>query len=179
MVVGVAVWLDDAEFAARFRTRAVTAERLQSALAGLTRAPLRFGPLRLGPIELAANGAVAAPVLTQRLGEKNPVFDATIPIRLDLSVTTVSRNDYAVDLAVPLTATARYADPLAVVLDIPVVPARAIGIRVRAASAGGRVFGKLTRLDRQLRRRLAQEVNERLAEPSARTVDVGAQIDSA
>jgi hypothetical protein len=174
-------WLDDAEVGAQFLRRAVTAARLSSGFGALVGRELRIGPLTVGPRNLArvtANGVIGRPEIVQREGS-DVAFEGVVPLSLDLVVAVGRENRYHADVTIPLVATVRCADPLLIVIDIAPVRPEAIGVETAARGAMARLLGRLGGLDDQLRRQIAKTVNERLADPAVRTIDLGARLDSA
>lgn len=172
-------WIGYDEFGHRFFTRIVTRERVSDVVERLAGRPIEVGPLRTGPRASAVvtvRGAVRMPRLADRSAD--PVaFDLTLPVSLDITVDVLKANRYRADVEVPLALTARAADPLRVVIDVP--PPDPADIRMEFAAQGARAaaLGALAGIKKQVVAQVAAVIRRELADPTIRTIDVAARID--
>ncbi|MFE7743472.1 hypothetical protein [Nocardia sp. NPDC057455] len=172
-------WIGYDEFGHRFFARIVTRERVSDVVERLAGRPIEVGPLRTGPRASAVvtvRGAVRMPRLVDRSAD--PVaFDLTLPVSLDITVDVLKANRYRADVEVPLVLTARAADPLRVVIDVP--PPDPAGIRMEFTAHGARAaaLGALAGIKKQVVAQVAAVIRKELADPAMRTIDVAARID--
>jgi hypothetical protein len=170
-------WIDEAAFGRAFLEHAVTRERVEKGARSYAGQEIAIGPLRTGPgkaVTVHAEGRIGEPAVTDRPGG----YGARLPVRLDLVVDVARANRYAVDVDVPLQITPRAAAPLHIVIDIQPVSPQDVRADITAHGAVAGLVGRLGNLDGQLRRQVAKTVNKRLADPSTRTIDVGAKLDN-
>ncbi|MGY2124928.1 hypothetical protein ACW9HJ_26075 [Nocardia gipuzkoensis] len=172
-------WIGYGEFGHRFFSRIVTRERVCDVVERLAGRPIEVGPLRTGPragVVVTVRGAVRIPRLADRAAD--PVaFDLTLPVSLDITVDVLKANRYRADVEVPLVLTARAADPLRVVIDVP--PPNPADIRMEFTAHGARAaaLGALAGIKKQVVTQVAAVIRKELADPAMRTIDVAARID--
>ncbi|MBD0323143.1 MAG: hypothetical protein ICV72_07130, partial [Aldersonia sp.] len=172
-------WLTYAEFGRRFFAHAVTQARVEAEVAGFGGQVLDLGPIRTGPGErvvVSARGEVATPRLTPRRGELIS-FGLVIPVRLDLVVAVARDNHYRADIEIPLTLTARAAEPLLIVIDAHAPRPEALAVTLSAVGLRAGLLGVIGRIEKQIRERVVAVVEDHLRDPSSRIVDVEARID--
>ncbi|MBF6169040.1 hypothetical protein IU486_30500 [Streptomyces gardneri] len=171
-------WIGYGEFGHRFFSRIVTRERVCDVVERLAGRPIEVGPLRTGPgAVVTVRGAVRMPRLADRSAD--PVaFDLTLPVSLDITVDVLKANRYSADLEVPLVLTARAADPLRVVIDVPPPDPADIRMEFTAHGARAAALGALARMKKQVVAQVAAVIHKELADPAMRTIDVAARIDS-
>lgn len=170
-------WLDDATFSRRFLEHAVTRERVARGATAFAGQDIAIGPLRTGPrraVTVDATGRLGSPSVTARAEG----FDALLPLHLDLVVDLRRANRYAVEAEVPLRIVPRPAEPLAILLDIAPVEPSALRVAITPDGTLAGLLARVGNLDAQLRRQVARTVNNRLADPALRTIDVGARLDA-
>lgn len=171
--------MDEAEFGRAFLRRAVTSERIGTALDRLRGARLELGPYRSGPIGLAGGGAHAS--LGEPTVTPNPdgSFAVTLPAAIELSVRLGVETRVGARASVDLLLTPRPARPLLIVIDVARVTAADVRIRPRGTGlaapiallrplldeTGGILAGAVNRLLESTRAR------------SARTFDIGWRLD--
>ncbi|BDT95990.1 MULTISPECIES: hypothetical protein [Nocardia] len=172
-------WIGYDEFGHRFFSRIVTRERVHDVVERLAGRPIEVGPLRTGPRASAVvtvRGAVRMPRLTDRSAD--PVaFDLTLPVSLDITVAVLKANYYRADVEVPLVLTARAADPLRVVIDVPPPDPADIRMEFTAHGARAAALGALAGIKKQVIAQVAAVIRKELADPAMRTIDVAARID--
>ncbi|MEU2042906.1 hypothetical protein [Nocardia niwae] len=172
-------WIGYDEFGHRFFTRIVTRDRVHDVVERLAGRQIEVGPLRTGPRASAVvtvRGAVRMPRLTDRSAD--PVaFDLRLPVSLDITVDVLKANRYRADVEVPLVLTARAADPLRVVIDVPPPDPADIRMEFTAHGARAAALGALAGIKKQVIAQVAAVIRKELADPSMRTIDVAARID--
>lgn len=172
-------WIGYDEFGHRFFSRIVTRDRVHDVVERSAGRPIEVGPLRTGPRASAVvtvRGAVRMPRLTDRSAD--PVaFDLTLPVSLDITVDVLKANHYRADVEVPLVLTARAADPLRVVIDVPPPDPADIRMEFTAHGARAAALGALAGIKKQVIAQVAAVIRKELADPAMRTIDVAARID--
>ncbi|MGK8522285.1 hypothetical protein ACRS6B_12325 [Nocardia asteroides] len=172
-------WIGYDEFGRRFFSRIVTRERVHAVVQQLAGRPIEVGPLRTGPragAVVTVRGSVRMPRLADR--SSDPVaFDLTLPVSLDITVDVLKANRYNADLEVPLVLTARAADRLRVVIDVPPPDPADIRMEFTAHGARAAALGALAGIKKQVVAQVAAVIRKELADPAMRTIDVAARID--
>lgn len=172
-------WIGYDEFGHRFFAHIVTRQRVFDVVERLAGRPIEVGPLQTGPrgaATVTVRGAVRIPRLVDRPAEL-VAFDLTLPVSLEITVDVLKANRYRADVEVPLVLTARAADPLQVVIDVP--PPDPAEVRMEFAAHGARAatLGALAGIKKQVVAQVVAVVGKELANPSMRTIDVAARID--
>ncbi|WP_327110004.1 hypothetical protein OHB12_19400 [Nocardia sp. NBC_01730] len=172
-------WIGYDEFGDRFFSRVVTRDRVFEVVERLAGRPIEVGPLSTGPRNAATvtvNGSVRVPRLVDRPAE--PVaFDVTLPVSLDITVDVLKANRYRADVEVPLVLTARAADPLLLVIDVPPPDLGDIRMEFTAHGMRAAALGALAGIKKQVVAQVARVVGKELTDPASRTIDVAARID--
>ncbi|WP_330228645.1 hypothetical protein OHA40_21275 [Nocardia sp. NBC_00508] len=172
-------WICYDEFGHRFFSHIVTRQRVFDVVERLAGRPIEVGPLRAGPrgaATVTVRGAVRIPRLADRSAE--PVaFDLTLPVSLDITVDILKANRYRADVEVPLVLTARAADPLQVVIDVPPPDPAEVRMEFTAHGARAATLGALAGIKKQVVAQVVAVIGKELADPSMRTIDVAARID--
>ena len=172
------------EFAAEFRRRAVTEQRVGSALASLSRRELRFGPYSVSPLaRLEASGTLGTPQV--RIADAAvPTFRVTVPATLDVSIRLGALSRVAADLEIDLLLTPVLSDDLFLFIDAAPVAARDVRITFRGKGLGiavsGVVGGLPSAVTDEVRRQVAKQISNALDGSSlrrARTIDIASRID--
>ena len=174
-------WLTDAEFGAQFFRHAVDEQRIREALGGLTGRKIEIGPMQAGPgkiAEVTANGLVDEPRIKPRAGD-SVMFDLVIPAAVDLVITLAKENRYQAEIDIELILTARAAEPLLIVIDVPKVSAADIDVVVKSKGLSARMVGVVGGVRKQIADQVARVVNKQLADPTRRVVDVADRISGA
>ncbi|MEU2035538.1 hypothetical protein [Nocardia amamiensis] len=172
-------WIGYDEFGRRFFAHIVTRQRVFDVVERLAGRPIEVGPLQTGPrgaATVTVRGAVRIPRLVDRPAEL-VAFDLTLPVSLEITVDVLKANRYRADVEVPLVLTARAADPLQVVIDVP--PPDPADVRMEFAAHGARAatLGALAGIKKQVVAQVVAVVGKELANPSMRTIDVAGRID--
>lgn len=172
-------WIDYGEFGHRFFARIVTRERVFDVVERLAGRPIEIGPLRTGPRNSATvtvRGSVRVPQLADR-SDDAVSFDLVVPVSLDITVDVLKANHYRADVEIPLVLTARAADPLLVVIDVPPPDSSDIRLEFKASGMRAATLGALAGIRKQVVAQVADVVRKELADSSGRTIDVAARID--
>ncbi|MBF6436776.1 hypothetical protein [Nocardia cyriacigeorgica] len=177
-------WIGYDEFGHRFFPLIVTRDRVFEVVKGLAGRAIEVGPFRTGPRESATvtvRGAVRLPELTERPRpdprHSDVGFDLLLPVWLDITVDVLKANHYRADVRIPLVLTARAADPLLIVIDVPPPDREDIRLEFSAVGLRAATLGALAGIRKQVIAQVAQVVRKELADPAGRTIDVGARID--
>ncbi|MFE9327358.1 hypothetical protein ACIHDR_37990 [Nocardia sp. NPDC052278] len=173
-------WIGYDEFGQQFFSRIVTRDRVFEFVERMAGRPIEVGPLRAGPRDSATvtvQGNVLTPQLTDRSDE--PVsFDLTLPVSLDITVDVLKANQYRADVEIPLVLTARAADPLLIVVDVPPPAADDLRLEFKARGMRAATLGVLAGIKKQVVAQVAGVVRDELSDSSGRTIDVAARLDS-
>ncbi|MEU4342182.1 hypothetical protein AB0H00_13100 [Nocardia sp. NPDC023852] len=172
-------WIGYDEFGDRFFSRVVTRDRVFEVVERLAGRPIEVGPLSTGPRNAATvtvRGSVRVPRLVDR-SAKPVAFDLTLPVCLDITVDVLKANHYRADVEVRLVLTARAADPLLLVIDVPPPDLGDIRIDFTAHGIRAATLGALAGIKKQIVAQVARVVSNELADPTGRTIDVAARID--
>ncbi|MEV0295295.1 hypothetical protein [Nocardia sp. NPDC050710] len=178
-------WIDYGEFGRRFFTRLVTRDRVFDVVERMAGRPIEVGPLRTGPgnrATVTVQGAIRVPQLVDHVSSELPAepvtFDLTLPVSLDITVDVLKANRYRADVEVPLVLTARAADPLLLVIDVPPPAPDDIRMSFKAHGMRAATLGALAGIKKQVITQVVGVVRRELADSSGRTIDVAARIDS-
>ena len=175
-------WIGYEEFGKRFIAEAVTIERITEAVADMSGAGVKIGPATLGPGGMAgffAEGAVGKPRIVSHDGD-DVRFDVLVPASLVLSLRLGGQVRFEAGVEIRLRLTARPADPLLIVIDIPKVTPDDVTVIVRAEALGSAGEWLLDPITRLTRGEVAARINTMLFHPKAlrrRVFDVTAMIE--
>ena len=175
-------WMSFDEFGVAFYRTAVTEERIRNAVADLAGRVIDIGPLKAGPkgiAEVTATGAVGKPLVSRRGGGEFVVLDLVIPVSLDLLISVRRGNHYTASIEIPLVLTAKAADYLLIVIDVPAPDADDIRIDLKAKGLGASVLNMIGGIKGEIAEQVASVVAEELADPGGRIVDVAERIREA
>ncbi|MGW6728838.1 hypothetical protein ACWF9G_23300 [Nocardia sp. NPDC055029] len=178
-------WIDFREFGLRFFADIVTRDRVHDVVGQMAGSQIAIGPLSEGPrgaATVTVRGAIEQPRVIDR-GVAEPgaarVFDMTLPVGLDITVDVLKANHYRADLEIPLVLTARAAEPLQIVIDVPPPALEDISMEFTAKGLRAATLARLAGIKRQVVAQVVAVVSTELADPTGRTINVGAAIDSA
>ncbi|MFB7876074.1 hypothetical protein ACFC06_12530 [Nocardia sp. NPDC056064] len=178
-------WIDYREFGLRFFTTIVTRDRVHGVVGQMAGSPIEVGPLSEGPrgaATVTVRGAIEEPrVLDRGTGAPGDlrVFDMVLPVGLDITVDVLKANHYRADLRIPLVLTARAAEPLQIVIDVPPPAVEDISMEFRAKGLRAATLARLAGIKKQIISQVVAVVSTELADSRGRTIDVGAAIDGA
>ncbi len=168
----------------RFFEVAVTEERVAAAFAAIAGDQFELGPMAQGPGRIArvtAKVTIGEPKAMRQLGD-TITFDIRIPLEIDLLVDLrLDKQRFNVDGEVALRATARAAEPLALVLDVAKPRPTDISVHVSTKTIRGELLRIIGGVDAEIRRFTAAHVATQIDAPeskAAQVIDVAGMIDS-
>ena len=160
-------------FGRDFFETAVTKERIQSALGGLTGNAIDFGPRNAGPAGLArikAKGEIREPSVSPDEAELIR-FAVVIPIYLELTVRLAAHDHrFRANLRARLKLTARAKRPLHVFIDIPAPTEKDVEVDIEAQGLRASVLDVVADVDGELRRFVARYIAKEIEKPSIRAM---------
>ena len=173
------------EFGRRFYEIAVTEERVGGAIAAIAGDEFEMGPMGQGPGKIAkvtAQVRIQEPRVTRSNGELI-TFAIRIPLEIDMVIDLrIDKPQFMVFGEIALSATARAAEPLLLILDVQKPRPSDIAIRVTSKSLRGELLRILAGVDAEIRRFIAAHVAGEIDSPAsvkAKVIDVGELIDVA
>ncbi|KAA8960974.1 hypothetical protein [Mycobacterium sp.] len=173
------------EFGRRFFEIAVTEERVGAAFAQIAGDEFEMAPIGQGPGKIARVSArvkIQQPHVRRNLGEVI-TFSIHIPLAINLLVDLrLDKQRFLVDGDIALTATARAADPLLLIIDVAKPRPSDITVRVSSTTIRGEVLRIVAGVDGEIRRFIAHHVANEIDSPqsqAAQVIDVAAQLDEA
>ncbi|MCT7662024.1 hypothetical protein [Mycobacterium deserti] len=172
------------EFGRRFFETAVTEDRVGGAIGEIAGDAFEMGPMGQGPGKIAkvtAKVRILEPRATRDVGDMI-TFAIRIPLEIDMVVDLrIDKPKFMVFGEIALSATARAAAPLLLILDVEKPRASDITIHVTSKSLRGEVVRVLGGIDAEVRRFIAAHVTGEIDSPEAqkaKVIDVAAMIDS-
>jgi hypothetical protein len=170
-------------FGRRFFEVAVTAERVGAAFAAIAGDEFEMAPIGQGPGKIAkvsAKVAIKEPQVRRNVGD-SIAFDIHIPLAIDLLVDLrLDKQRFRVDGDIALSATARAAEPLLLIVDVAKPRPSDITVQVSSKTIRGEVLRIVAGVDTEIRRFIAQYVAEEIDSPqsqAAQVIDVAEQLD--
>jgi hypothetical protein len=173
------------EFGRRFFEIAVTESRVAAAFAAIAGDQFEMGPIGQGPGKIARVSAkvkIQEPQVRRYLGD--PItFGIHIPLAIDLVVDLrLDKQRFSVDGDIALSATARAAEPLLLIVDVAKPRPSDITVHVTSKSIRGEVLRIVAGVDGEIRRFIAAHVADQIDAPeseAAQTIDVAERLDAA
>ncbi|MHA7664325.1 hypothetical protein [Mycolicibacterium sp. HS_4_1] len=170
------------EFGRRFFEVAVSEERVADAIGGIAGEAFDMGPIAQGPGGLAkvtARVQIKHPVVARTLGEEI-TFAIRIPLEIDMTLDLrIDRPRFMVFGEINLTATARSAHPLLLVIDVKAPRSSDIAIHVTSSSIRAELLRIVANVDGEIRRFIAHHVAGEINSADAKVIDIGTRIASA
>ena len=170
-------------FGRRFFEVAVTEERVGAAFAAIAGNEFEMEPMAQGPGKIAkisANVTIKQPRVSRNIAD-SITFDIHIPLLIDLLVDLrLDKQRFRVDGDIALSATARAAEPLLLIVDVARPRPSDITVHVSSKSIRGELLRIVAGVDGEIRRFIAQYVNEEIDSPqsqAAQVIDVAEQLD--
>ena len=170
-------------FGRRFFEVAVTEERVGAAFAAIAGSNFDMPPMAQGPGKIAkvsANVTIKQPQVTRNVDD-SITFDIHIPLLIDLLVDLrIDKQRFTVDGDIGLSATARAAEPLLLIVDVAKPRPSDITVHVSSKSIRGELLRVVAGVDGEIRRFIAQYVNDEIDAPesqAAQVIDVAEQLD--
>jgi hypothetical protein len=173
------------EFGRRFYEIAVTEKRVGDAIGEIAGDEFEMGPMAQGPGNIAkvtAKVRIQEPRVTRSDGELI-TFAIRIPLEIDMVIDLrIDKPKFMVFGEIALTATARAAEPLLLILDVQKPRPSDIEIHVTSKSLRGELLRILAGVDAEVRRFIAAHVAGEIDSPEsvkAKVIDVAERLDAA
>jgi hypothetical protein len=173
------------EFGRKFFEIAVTEDRVGGAIGAIAGDAFQIGPISQGPGKIAkvtAKVRILDPRVTREVGE-TITFAIRIPLEIDMVVDLrIDRPKFMVFGEIALSATARAAEPLLLILDVAKPRASDISIHVTSKSLRPEVVRIIGGIDAEIKRFIAAHVSAEIDSPAsqkAKIIDVANSIDAA
>jgi hypothetical protein len=173
------------EFGRKFFEIAVSEDRVGGAIADIAGDAFEMGPMGQGPGKIAKVSAkvrIMDPRVTRQVGELI-TFAIRIPLEIDMVVDLrIDKPKFMVFGEIALSATARAAEPLLLILDFEKPRSSDISIHVTSKSLRAEVVRVLGNIDAEIRRFIAAHVSGEIDSPAsqkAKVINVADSIDTA
>jgi len=173
------------EFGRKFFEIAVTEDRVAAAFAAIAGDEFEMPPMRQGPggiAKVSAKVRIQQPRVSRSLGEQL-TFGIHIPLLVDLLIDLrLDKQRFTVAGDIALRATARAAEPLLLIIDVPKPRSSDITVEVSSTSIRGELLRIFAGVDGEIRRFIAGYVAEEIESPQsqqAQIIDVAERLDSA
>jgi hypothetical protein len=170
-------------FGRRFFEVAVTEERVGAAFAAFAGNQFDMEPIAQGPggiAKVSAKVTIKEPQVSRNVGD-DITFDIHIPLLIDLLLDLrLDKQRFRVDGDIALSATARAAEPLVLIVDVDKPRSSEITVHVSSTSIRGELLRIIAGVDGEIRRFIAQYVSEEIDSPQsqkAQVIDVAEQLD--
>lgn len=171
------------DFGRRFFEVAVTEQRVGAAFAAIAGNEFDMEPMAQGPGKIAkvsARVTIKEPQVSRNVGD-TITFDIHIPLLIDLLVDLrLDKQRFKVDGDIKLNATARAAEPLLLIVDVAKPRPSDITVHVSSKSIRGELLRIVAGVDAEIRRFIAQYVNEEIDAPqsqAAQVINVAEKLD--
>lgn len=171
------------DFGRRFFEIAVTEDRVGAAFAQIAGDEFEMAPIAQGPGKIAKVSAkvkIQEPQVSRNIGD-TITFDIHIPLAINLLVDLrLDKQRFLVDGDIALTATARAAKPLLLIVDVAKPRPSDIRVHVSSRTIRGEVLRVVAGVDGEIRRFIAQYVATEIDSPqsqAAQVIDVAAELD--
>lgn len=172
------------EFGRKFFETAVTEERVAAAFAAIAGDEFEMPTMRQGPGKIArvtARVKVLQPQVSRDVAT-TITFAIHIPLTIELLIDLrVDKQWFTVAGDIALHASARAAEPLLLIIDVPKPRPSDITVHVSSRSIRGELLRIVAGVDAEIRRFIAAYVAEQIDAPQAQAaqrIDVAALIDS-
>jgi hypothetical protein len=173
------------DFGRRFYEIAVTETRVGDAIAAIAGDEFEMGPMGQGPGKIAkvtAKVRIQEPRVTRSNGELI-TFAIRIPLEIDMVIDLrIDKPKFMVFGEIALSATARAAEPLLLILDVQKPRPSDIAIHVTSKSLRGELLRIVAGVDAEIRRFIAAHVAGEIDSPEsvkAKVIDVAERLDAA
>ena len=173
------------DFGRRFYEIAVTEERVGDAIAAIAGDEFEMGPMGQGPGKIAkvtAKVRIQEPRVTRSNGELI-TFAIRIPLEIDMVIDLrIDKPKFMVFGEIALSATARAAEPLLLILDVQKPRPSDIAIHVTSKSLRAELLRIVAGVDAEIRRFIAAHVAGEIDSPAsmkAKVIDVAERLDAA
>jgi hypothetical protein len=173
------------DFGRRFYEIAVTEERVGDAIAAIAGDEFEMGPMGQGPGKIAkvtAKVRIQEPRVTRSNGELI-TFAIRIPLEIDMVIDLrIDKPKFMVFGEIALSATARAAEPLLLILDVQKPRPSDIAIHVTSKSLRAELLRIVAGVDAEIRRFISAHVAGEIDSPAsmkAKVIDVAERLDAA
>jgi hypothetical protein len=173
------------EFGRRFYEIAVTEKRVGDAIGAIAGDEFEMGPMGQGPGKIAkvtAKVRIQEPKVTRSDGELI-TFAIRIPLEIDMVIDLrIDKPKFVVFGEIALSATARAAEPLLLILDVQKPRPSDIEIHVTSKSLRAELLRVVAGVDAEIRRFIAAHVAGEIDSPEsvkAKVIDVAERLDAA
>ena len=173
------------EFGRKFFEVAVTEERVGAAIAEIAGDEFELGPIGQGPGKIAkvtAKVRIQEPRVTRSNGELI-TFAIRIPLEIDMVIDLrIDKPKFMVFGEISLSAVARAAEPLLLILDVQKPRPSDIAIHVTSKSLRAELLRIVAGVDAEIRRFIAAHVAGEIDSPAslkAKVIDVAERLDAA
>ena len=173
------------EFGRRFYEIAVTEKRVGDAIGAIAGDEFEMGPMGQGPGKIAkvtAKVRIQEPKVTRSNGELI-TFAIRIPLEIDMVIDLrIDKPKFVVFGEIALSATARAAEPLLLILDVRKPRPSDIEIHVTSKSLRAELLRIVAGVDAEIRRFIAGHVAGEIDSPEsvkAKVIDVAERLDAA
>ena len=173
------------EFGRKFFEVAVTEDRVGGAIGDIAGDAFEMGPMGQGPGKIAkvtAKVRIMEPRVTRQVGEMI-TFAIRIPLEINMVVDLrIDKPKFIVFGEIALSATARAAEPLLLILDVQKPRSSDISIHVTSKSLRAEVVRIIGGIDAEIRRFIAAHVSGEIDSPAsqkAKIIDVANRLDAA
>lgn len=178
-------YLSYEDFGRRFYEIAVTEERVGDAIAAIAGDEFEMGPMGQGPGKIAkvtAKVRIQEPRVTRSTGELI-TFAIRIPLEIDMVIDLrIDKPKFMVFGEIALTAVARAAEPLLLILDVQKPRPSDIAIHVTSKSLRAELLRIVAGVDAEIRRFISAHVAGEIDSPAsvkAKVIDVAERLDAA
>jgi hypothetical protein len=172
------------EFGRKFFEVAVTEERVGGAIADIAGDEFEMGPIAQGPGKIAkvtAKVRIQDPRVTRKIDELI-TFDISIPLEIDMVIDLrIDKPKFMVFGEIALSATARAAEPLLLILDVQKPRPSDISIHVTSTSLRAELLRIVAGVDAEIRRFISAHVAGEIDSPQsvkAKVIDVADRLDA-
>jgi hypothetical protein len=178
-------YLSYEDFGRRFYEIAVTEERVGDAIGAIAGDEFEMGPMGQGPGKIAkvtAKVRIQEPKVSRSDGELI-TFAIRIPLEIDMVIDLrIDKPKFMVFGEISLSATARAAEPLLLILDVQKPRPSDIEIHVTSKSLRAELVRVVGGVDAEIRRFIAAHVAGEIDSPAsvkAKVIDVADRLDAA
>lgn len=154
-------------FGEAFLRAAVTPERIASAIKRIAGDTVTVGPLRAGPggaASVVAKGELGEPVAEMVPGD-GLALAVRLPVRLRITARVGAVGRFEAEGEVRLHISVRTQLPVAIVIELGLVRPEHVEFSIEAKGVPSKVMGLAADVDGELRRRTAEYINSRIANP--------------
>jgi hypothetical protein len=172
------------EFGRKFFEVAVTEERVAAAFAAIAGNEFEMGPIRQGPghfAKVSAKVTIQQPQVERTIGDEI-TFEIHIALQIDMVVDLrLDKPRFKVTGDIELSAVARAAEPLLLIIDVAKPRPSDITVNVLSTTVRAEVLRIVAGVDAEIRRFIASYVSDEIDSPEsekAKVIDVADRLDA-